>query len=90
LKRGNGNGNIVLKNTHIVVKSQQVFFYLRSCNLFALSSTCQWEICRTIVFDDNLPEASDSVGSGHRDYEREEVIDKGVERLIHEGSPEIT
>ena len=38
---------------------------------------------------EDLPEASDAVGSGHRDDKREEVINKGVKRLVHEGPPEI-
>ncbi len=84
-----GNGNIVLK-THTHSTKPTSFF----TNIHAIYSYCfsiyQWNICRRLVFDDNLPEASDSVGSGHRDYKRKEVIDKGVERLIHEGSPEIT
>ena len=37
--------------------------------------------------DDVVPEAGDPVRRRHGDDEGEQIVDEGVERLVHEGSP---
>ena len=38
--------------------------------------------------DNVIPEASHSMCGGHCDDERKEVVDEGVECLVHESTPE--
>ena len=38
--------------------------------------------------DDVVPEAGHAVGRGHRDDEREQVVNERVECLVHECTPE--